>query len=337
MGMIHYLAYQQTHGLRVTALWSRDEKKRRGDWRGIQGNFGPPGTEMDLGGIRSYGTLDELLADDQVDLVDVTLPPWLHADVSIRALQAGKHVFCEKPIALTMADADRMLEAARQAERHLLIGHVLPFLPEYQWARQVIESGAYGRLLGGDFRRVIAHPEWIPDFWNAQRVGGPLLDLHVHDAHFIRLLFGRPTKISSIGRFRGDLPEHWHTAFAFADPRQTATACGGVINQPGRSFTHGFEIHLEQATLTFDFGVFNGQGVYVCRPTMFDPHGEAIHPDLGDGDPMRAFKTQAAEVVRSIQGAPSPILGGQLAHDALRICYAQRDALRSRQTIDVAW
>ena len=75
MGMIHYLAYQRAAGAKVAAICTRDEKKLRGDWRGIKGNFGPPGQMMDLGGIAKYARLEEMLADPGVDVVDICLPP----------------------------------------------------------------------------------------------------------------------------------------------------------------------------------------------------------------------------------------------------------------------
>src|SRR5437870_3825641 len=100
MGMIHYLAWQKVRGTKVIAIGSRDPKKRAGDWRGIRGNFGPEGTQMDLAGVAAYAEYDELLADAKVDLVDLCLPPGMHAAASCRASAAGKHVLCEKPMAL---------------------------------------------------------------------------------------------------------------------------------------------------------------------------------------------------------------------------------------------
>ena len=88
-----------------------------GDWRSIKGNFGPAGAMMDLGGISKYEKLDDLLADPKIDMVDICLPPNAHADVAIAALRAGKHVFCEKPIALSAADARRMVEDVAQGAR----------------------------------------------------------------------------------------------------------------------------------------------------------------------------------------------------------------------------
>src|SRR5207302_3960945 len=98
MGMIHYLAARKLKGAKVTALCSRDPKKLAGDWRGIRGNFGPPGQLMDLSRIKKYEDLDPFLADPDIDLVDICNPTHRHAPTAIAALKAGKHVLVEKAI-----------------------------------------------------------------------------------------------------------------------------------------------------------------------------------------------------------------------------------------------
>src|SRR4051812_18076807 len=115
MGMIHYLAALKLTGGKVVALCSRDPRKLAGDWTSIQGNFGPRGTQMDLSAQARYSEVDSLLVDPNVDLVDLCVPNDEHAGLAIRALEAGKHVLVEKPIALTTADADRMVAAARSS------------------------------------------------------------------------------------------------------------------------------------------------------------------------------------------------------------------------------
>src|SRR5689334_19349279 len=92
MGMIHYLAAQDVNGARVTAICSRDPKKRAGDWRGIRGNFGPRGDRMDLSRVKTYARLEDLLEDSDVDLVDICNPTDQHSPTAIASLRAGKHV-----------------------------------------------------------------------------------------------------------------------------------------------------------------------------------------------------------------------------------------------------
>jgi predicted dehydrogenase len=116
MGMIHYLASGKLRGARVTAICSRDPKKLAGDWRGIRGNFGPPGTQMDLRRVKRYVEFEEMCADPDIDLIDICTPTHLHPHMAREALRAGKHVLVEKAIALEPKHADSMLPTpARRA------------------------------------------------------------------------------------------------------------------------------------------------------------------------------------------------------------------------------
>jgi predicted dehydrogenase len=331
MGMIHYLNYQQVKGAKVSALCEVNEKRLAGDWRDIKGNFGPAGQMMDLSGIATYTQLDDMLADPDIDLVDVCLPPAAHADVVIKALESGKHVFCEKPMALDIASADRMVAAAAATGKLLMIGHVLPLLPEYQFAVEAAQSGKYGKLLGGHFKRVISDPQWLPHFYDSDKVGGPMLDLHIHDAHFVRLMFGMPTALDTQGRWRGEVLEYFQTQFRFADPSLVVSATSGVINQQGRSFLHGYELHFEDATLVFEFGVLADEGRSMMPLTVIPRNGDNEQVDLGSGDPMMsAFENELTAVATAVEGGtPSEFLTADLARDAIRICHKQNESARS--------
>jgi predicted dehydrogenase len=337
MGWIHWLAYRQVDGVEVTAICTRDDKKRQGDWRGIKGNFGPPGEQVDLSDIAVYPQLEQLLADPQVDVIDICLPPGMHADVACRALEAGKHVFCEKPMALTTDDCDRMLAAAEKAGKLLLIGQVLPFFPEYAHALAAIQQGDYGKPLGGFFKRVISDPLWIPDFYDPRTVGGPLVDLHVHDAHFIRLLFGMPRGVVSQGRMRGEVVEYCASLFEFDDPTLVVSSNSGIIPQQGRAFTHGFEIHCERATFQYEFAVVGDQPVLLMPLTIYGENGSVDRPHLGEADGLAAFYHEIDEVRQAVERhQPSPILSGQLARDAIVLCHRQTDSVVQRRAVSIA-
>lgn len=338
MGMVHYLTYQKIRGAKVVALCEQDPVRLSGDWRSIKGNFGPAGKVMDLSGIARYSELEGLVNDPNVDVIDVCLPPALHAPTTIAALKAGKHVFCEKPIALSAADGVKMCAAAEKAGRQLLIGHVLPFFPEYRFAWEAAQSGKYGKPLGGYFKRIISDPQWLPRFFDPEHTGGPMLDLHVHDAHFIRLLFGMPKAVNTAGRMRGPVVELFTTQFLFDDPELTVTASSGVIRQQGRPFTHAFEIYFERATLIYDFANLATGPVLAMPLTVLDDKGRANRPKLaGSGDPMDAFKAELTEVVRSIAGGkPSPVLDGSLARDAVILCHKQTESAIKGKLVKVA-
>jgi predicted dehydrogenase len=335
MGMTHYLAYQKIRGVKVAALCEQDAKRLAGDWRSIKGNFGPPGEIMDLGGIARYAELGEMIADQNLDLIDVCLPPAWHAKVSIAALKAGRHVFCEKPIALGPADAARMVQAAKQAGKLLMIGHVLPFFPEYKFAYQAIAGGKYGRVLGGHFKRIVSTPTWLPDFFDPEKVGGPMLDLHVHDAHFIRLVFGMPKAVQTVGTMRGPVAERFSTQFVY-DPPRMVTAASGVIEQQGRPFTHAYEIYLEKATLFFDYMALPEVGDAATPVTVLLNNGKVLRPKLEGAGPTDAFLAELSEVVRAVRTAtPSPLLAGELARDAVILCRKQTESLLRRRPVKV--
>ena len=160
---------------------------------------------------------------------------------------------------------------------------------------------------------MISDPLWLQDFYDLQRVGGPLIDLHVHDAHFIRLLFGMPTGVLSQGRTKGGTVSYCTTQFRFADPSLVVTATSGVIDQQGRPFTHGFEIHLEKATLHYESAFFADQAETMPLKVLTDK-GDVVRPKVDGGDPVSAFVAEIKEVLRCVAAnQPSPILSGDLA------------------------
>ena len=171
-----------------------------------------------------------------------------------------------------------------------------------------------------------------------------MIDLHIHDAHFIRLLFGRPAGIFSTGRLHKGRPdgsppvseepvvEFASTQFLF-DEEFSVTAASGVIAQQGRSFTHAFEIYFEQATLLFDFAVIDGEAQTVMPLTVLHADRRVERPSLAtegeeSADEISPFAAEIREVAQAIETAvPSPILDGQLALDALILCHAQTKSI----------
>ena len=137
---------------------------------------------------------------------------------------------------------------------------------------------------------------------------------------------------------RGDVVEYCNTLFKFADPTLAVSAASGVINQQGRPFIHGFEIHLEGATLFFEFAVLSGEGGNLAVPlTVLTADGKVLRPELPAGDPMLAsFAAEIAEMANcAAANRPSLLLGGDLARDAIVLCHKQTEAVRTGTIVKV--
>ncbi len=332
MGWIHYLAYQRCSAAKLVGFCSRDEDKRAGDWRGIQGNFGPPGDQIDVSGLSVFSTVDEMLADPSIEMVDVCLPPHLHGEVVSKSLAAGKRVLCEKPLALTAAEASALAAAGGN---RLFVAHILPFYTEYSLLCDAVKTGRFGKFLGGRFKRVIGPPSWIPDFYDPLRVGGPLIDLHVHDAHLIRMLLGMPQSVHSVSRLHRDaspalvsksrVPQYVETIFGFNDPSIIASAVSGVIDQPSRGFTHGYDVQFEKANIQFEFVAF-GDGTSASIPlTIAHQDGTIERPEIASSDPISVFVDELdAAAAAAITGRVPLALDANIAADAIRICEMQQ-------------
>ncbi|MEX0701918.1 MAG: Gfo/Idh/MocA family oxidoreductase [Planctomycetales bacterium] len=333
MGYTHFEAARKLAGGRVAAVASRSEKKLAGDWTGIQGNFGPPAGHVDLSQVKKYREYQELLADPDIDLVDVCLPTDLHEKVVLEALAAGKHVLVEKPIAIDLAAADRMVEAAERAGRLLMVGQVLPYFPEFRYAAELIASGEHGKLLAAHFRRIVAPPKWSSDMADFRNLGGWGIDLHIHDNHFLCITCGVPSEVFSRGLLQDGFVNHVHSQYVFAGDGPAVSCVSGGIAAPAMHFAHGFELYFERATLYYDAGTYGKEPAWVeTQPIkLFTADGDAVHPKLkGGSEWCAAFTVELEEACNGVKEARIPAtLSGALARDALKLCYAEAESIRT--------
>jgi len=338
MGMTHFEASRQVSGGRVTAIATRSEKKLSGDWSDIQGNFGPRGSaETDLTGVKTYRETADLLADPDIDLVHVCLPTDQHEQVTLDALAAGKHVLVEKPIAIELDAAERMLDAAQRAGKLLMVAHVLPFFPEFRWAQEQIQSGAFGQLKGVTLRRVIAPPEWSAEISDFRKLGGWGIDLHIHDNHYLGVLCGTPRQVFSRGLLKEGFVNHVSTQYVYAEPDLTVNSVSGGIAAPDLKFAQSFEFFLDDATIQFDVGTYGDQWV-VNRPlTLISRSGGVTTPSPGGrSEWCGAFTEEIQAAIQAVQTGKVPAaLSAETAMQALKICYAEAESIRQGRLIDV--
>lgn len=153
---------------------------------------------------KAFVDYKDLLATEGLDAVSVCLPNYLHAPVSIDALNAGYHVLCEKPMAISKEEAENMIEAAEKNDKKLMIGHNQRFVSSHQKAKELIDSGAIGKIYS--LRTTFGHPgpeAWSIDgreswfFDKEQAFIGALGDLGVHKSDLIRYLLGEITEVGA--------------------------------------------------------------------------------------------------------------------------------------------
>jgi predicted dehydrogenase len=243
------------------------------DSQKTQGNIDVEKEKIDFASLHIYHDFDTMLAEETLDAVSITLPTFLHADFTVKALEAGVSVLCEKPMALTAADCDRMIAAARSSGKKLQIGHCIRFWSEYVAAKEIIDSKKYGPLLAASFRRYGSMPTW-GDNWFADdsRSGGMILDLHIHDVDYVQYLLGMPKSVTSFG-VKNTHNSIVHVASRYEYDNQLITAEGGWAMMPSFVFEMSFTLVLEKATV-----LFNSRNNPAFQ--VFPDKGDAYTPEL---------------------------------------------------------
>ena len=252
MGRMHYGAYQDVPGAQVVAVCDADPKRAAGDLSDGWSNV--PGADVkQLPMDRIKGTCDwkDLIAMPNVDLIDVCLPTPQHLEVVIPAIETGKHVLCEKPMARTLADAQAIASAAAKSKGFFMPAMCMRFWGEWEWLKQVVTEKRYGEVRSATFRRAGTAPAgW---FRNGKLSGGALLDLHVHDVDFVYHLFGKPKAVFTRGYSKdtGEL-DHVVTQYLYDSP-VIVTAEGAWGMSHGFGFRMQFTVNFDRATAEFDF------------------------------------------------------------------------------------
>jgi predicted dehydrogenase len=251
MGSTHLKAWREIPGAEIVAVASQDARRLSGDLTGVQGNLGGPGERLDFSGMATYADAQGAVRDPQVEAVDICLPTDLHEPVALEALAAGKHVLVEKPMALDGASAERMIAAARRQGRTLMTAQVVRFLPAYRTAAEILRSGRLGPVRAAIFRRRCAAPAWSAWLGHADRSGGAVLDLLIHDIDFLVQLFGKPHAVAAWGYQDLSRGVDWIAAqFRYAGIGAVAIS-GGWHHPASYPFSMEFTIVSDGATLEY--------------------------------------------------------------------------------------
>lgn len=291
MGATHLKAARAIAGLEL-AVVSRNPKKLAGDLSEVAGNMSGFETQVDFTTIQTYSSFTEVLADPQIQAVDLCLPTALHEPYAIEALQAGKHVLVEKPMAIEEAACARMIAAARKAQRTLMVAQVLRFFPAYEALKQWVASQQSGPIRSGFFRRRTAAPGWGPWLKDKRQSGGGVFDLLIHDIDMALYLFGSPQSVSATGFEALERQVDVISAELYY-PGHTVTITGGWYHE-GYPFSMEFTVTGEAGTMEYH--------LRDPKPTLYQAGHTPSEVDGGDTDAYRAELEYFLQCAQS--GAP---------------------------------
>lgn len=264
-------------------------------------------------------TLEELLAT--CDAVDIATPTPSHAELALAALAAGRPVVCEKPLARTSADAERVIAAFEAAGLPLLPGHVVRYFGEYAAMHAAVADGIIGEVAVQRFTRTGSSPAagWFHD---DEQSGGIVLDQCLHDLDFARWNAGEVETVfaleSAVGGVRGVQILLTHVAGALSQVH-------GTWARPGTTFRTSFDIagtagvlshdSADHPALRTDPGILPTSGA-----------GRGLLPAMPGDSPFRA---ELGEFLTALRGGPPPRVSGRDALAAIRIAEAAQRSLAS--------
>ena len=248
MGQMHLGCYARNLKAKVVAVCDRNTDKLSGQTK-VAGNIANEGV-VNLEGVFTTSDFSDLLGNPDIGLLDLCLPTRQHARAIIAALEAGKHVLCEKPMAWTVEECDQIIQAQERSGHFVMIGHCLRFWPQYVRAHELLRSGALGQPLYARFHRSSGAPTWSRWLMDGSQSGGVTLDMHVHDIDAALWWFGSPDEIRASGVIDDGLPLKVDATWTYRNG-PLVQIHGGWDRRPLR-FRMAFEVMGERGTLSFD-------------------------------------------------------------------------------------
>jgi len=329
MAATHLRAYRQVEGVRVAALCNPSGRHLDGDFTTVAGNVGATDpVKLDMTGITATRDYAELLKNPEIHAIDICAPTQVHASLAVAALEAGKHVLCEKPLARTVAAAREIFAAASKADGIFMPAMCLRFWPEWAWLHKAITGQNYGPVLAARFRRVAEPPGWGKNtFFDGAQSGGALFDLHVHDTDFVAHCFGRPRSVFSAGytKFSGAI-DHVVTQYEVAGGA-IVHAEGSWAMTPGFGFNMSYTVNFERATADYD----SARGADGLRLSEAGQPARSVPFNAPDGyvGELRHF----AECIRA--GKPPVVVTARDGLTSVEICEAEERSVQTHQIVQL--
>ena len=322
MGQSHLLRLNDSPLATVTAVADPITGRREGTTV-VGGNLDLGQSGLDMGDVDRYSDGADLIREADVDAVWVCLPTPLHAPMSILAAENGKHVFCEKPMARTVAQAEGMIAAAKANGVGLMIGQCIRFWPEFVYLKERVDDGAYGKLRSLRMSRVSSCPTWAAGGWilDAAQSGGTTVDMHIHDIDTVRWICGQPRAVQAHG-WNQKCTDGIDVIESVLDygPDLAVKVTGGWLDMPSFGFEACYDALFEGALLRYNG---NWERTLVVYPSG---GSEPLYPKVS-GD---AYVREVDHFLRCVSEGQDPggVIAPEEARDSLALVLALESSVR---------
>ena len=290
-------------------------------------------------GVDAYTDYRDLLARSDIEVVDIAVPSYLHAEMAVAALQAGKHLFLEKPMAVTVEECDRIIEAAAGADRKLYVGHEMRLSPLWGKTKELIDGGAIGQIRYGyvDLWRNPYRTGSRGWRYDPARVGSWILEEPIHFYDFVRWCMegvGEPVSVYARANARvpreARLYDNFTTIVNFPDDAYV------IISQTLAAFEHHQTVKFTGADGALwaswsgamdrdekgsdQLRVFDGRQIREIE--LLEPTGEVYELTM-----------EIEEMVRVVTEDGEPLVTGVDGRESVRLCLAGEESVETGQVV----
>lgn len=253
MGFNHFRCYKKMAGIDIAVADARVDMAKE---------------KIKDDSIPVYSSYEEMIEKENPDFVDICTPSYMHADMTVKALELGKHVLCEKPMSINSRDAERMIAAKEKSGKLLMTAHVVRFMAPYVYLKSVVNSGELGKPQHVIMHRLSSTPKWSWENWmcDTKKSGGVAIDLSIHDIDFVQHVFGEPNSISASYRDFEDDTNYVTSTFLYD---------GFSVTTVGAWYNADVPFHAEYLAV-FENGYVESRGGKVTK------NGQTVSLEIGD-------------------------------------------------------
>lgn len=317
MGRTHASSYQQIQDVQIAAFADEDEHKGRETAQQFNARF--------------EKSADSLISNSNIDIIDICLPTTLHKEYVAKTLKAGKHIFCEKPIARTLPDAEEIANLVEKSKSTFMVGHVCRFFPDIVTIKNLLEQGKVGKVGVARSSRAGHYPQGARDWYGTPSLsGGVILDMIIHDFDFMNWFFGKPKRVFARGLYKSGLKNIDYALVVIRYKSGVIAHVEGSWAEPS-GFAVKIEVSGDQGLLEYSSEDTKPLSVNI-QSTGSTSTGVAIPESPLAEDP---YTSELRHFIDCVKNKKKPLVTTQDAVNALKVALGALESIETGQPVNI--